>query len=272
MERPILSVFLFCSGLVMAATALAQDIFKDGFDEPIILLPTEITDFSATPSTVEEGQITTISWATQNADSCTASDLTGEFEGSVATSGSVELIFTTAGSYDLTLTCEGDLDPAIEVLTITVEEKVTTTNCDAPPFVGVIKQWSDFWEADFPGPISGDKTSAVARSGYMAIEFETGDFVDNGLLVSIGLTITTGTRFGAISECPGEFDVAPECDHSWGIGGGITWATDGKAGACALMPNTTYFFNITFTDGFDGDSSSCTSTQCKVRLQYTNRP
>lgn len=272
MERPLKSIILFCFGLLFATTTLAQDIFKDGFDEPIVLLPTEITDFSALPSTVEEGQITTVSWATENADSCTASDTLGEFDGPVATSGSVDLIFATAGSYDLTLTCEGDLDPAIAVLTITVEEKTNTTNCDTPPFVGVLKQWSDFWGTDFPGPISGDEISAVVRTGYMAIEFDTGDIVDSGLFVSIGLTITTGTRFGAVSECPGEFDVAPECDHSWGIGGGITWATDGTTGACTLKPNTTYFFNITFTDGFDPNSSTCTSSQCKVRMQYINRP
>ena len=274
MERPVISILLFCFSLVFATTALAQEIFKDGFDEPIVLLPTEITDFSALPSTVEEGQPTIISWATENADNCTATAPFDDFNGPVDTNGSVEIIIATAGSYDFTLTCEGDLDPANAMLTVTVEEKTTTTNCDAPPLTGVIKQWGEFWKEDFPGPGFEIVDTVVLKTGYVALEFNTGDVVDNALLVSVGNTLTVGLRTGTFSECPGDFDAAPECSYVWGLGGGITWATDGKDGACQLKPDTTYFFNLTFTDGFDSTSSTCESQvrsgDCWATLQHAN--
>ena len=275
MERPVISILLFCFSLVFATTALAQEIFKDGFDEPIVLLPTEITDFSALPSTVEEGQPTIISWATENADNCTATAPFDDFNGPVPTNGFVEIIIATAGSYDFTLTCEGDLDPDNAMLTVTVEEKTTTTNCEASPLTGVIKQWGEFWKEDFPGPGFEVVDTVVLKTGYVALEFNTGDVVDNALMVSVGNTFTAGIRTGTFSECPGDFDAAPECSHAWGLGGGITWATDDEDGACQLKPNTTYFFNLTFTDGFDSQSSTCesqvNSRECWATLQHVNR-
>ena len=275
MERAVLSVFLFCSGLVFATTALAQEIFKDGFDEPVVLLPTEITDFSALPSTVEEGQPTTISWTTENADNCTATAPFDDFNGPVATNGSVEIIIATAGSYDFTLTCEGELDPANAMLTVTVEEKTTTTNCDVAPLTGVIKQWSDFWEVNFPGPVFSTRNTVILKTGYVALEFDTADIVDSGYLESVGNTLTGGTRLGAISECPGDFNVADACEHSWGLGRGITWTTDPGIAGCSLKANTKYYFNVTFTDGIDPTSSTCESElqsgDCIATLQHVNQ-
>lgn len=276
MERLVLSTVLFCSSLMFAATTIAEEIIlKDGFDEPIVLLPTVIKTFLATPSTVEEGQLTTISWTTEDADFCTGTAPFDDFNGSVPTNGSVDLIIANAGSYDFTLTCHGDLDPAEQVMTIIVEEKTTTTNCDAPPLTGVIKQWGDFWKESFPGPGYENVDTVILRTGYMAIEFNTGDIVDNGLLVSVTTTLTRGIRTGTITECPGDFGAAPECSHAWGTGGGIEWATNGEDGACQLKPNTTYFFNITYTDGFDSQSSTCDSQvrtrECWTRLQHVNR-
>jgi hypothetical protein len=137
--------------------------------------------------------------------------------------------------------------------------------------IGETFPWTSFWDASFPGPVYGDEYGVVFRSGYLAVEFNTGDVVDHGLLVTVGTTLTSGTRLGSVSECAGDFDVEPECQHSWGIGGGITWATDGTPGACQLKPNTTYYFNVTFTDGVDLHSTTCDKSPCWARFQHVNR-
>ena len=108
------------------------------------------------------------------------------------------------------------------------------------------------------------------RYGYKAIKFNTGNVVDHGKLVTIETTTTDGVRLGAISQCPGDFDVPAECQHVWGIGGNITWATDGYSGGCQLEPNTDYYFNLTYTNGFDNSQSSCHSAPCVTKVQHVN--
>lgn len=232
-----------------------------------------ITSFTASPSTFEKGKSTTVSWATTNADSCAVSDTLGELNGAVATNDSAVLSIVDVGSYNFTLTCQGNSGPVSRVLTLTVKEPapVTTKTCPAATLSGVTKSWAGFWGVAFPQPGYSNVESSVARSGYMALKFDTADIIDNGLLVTVSTTKTSGVRLGTISECPGDFNVRPECDHVWGIGGGISWATNGKSGACQLKPNTTYYFNVTFTNGSDSSTSSCTSIQCVAKLQHVNR-
>ncbi len=232
-----------------------------------------ITSLSTSPSTITEGQSTTVSWATQNADSCAVSDSAGQLNGPVDVSGSSILTIVTAGSYSFTLTCQGASGPVSRTTTVIVNAPAPapTTTCDASKLSGVTKTWNSFWGVNFPKPGYANKNATLARSGYLALKFETGNIVDNGLLVTVGNTITSGVRTGAISECPGDFKVDKECDHVWGLGGGISWATNGKTGACQLKPNTTYYFNVTFTDGDDSRSSTCTTSSCISTFQHVNR-
>ena len=129
----------------------------------------------------------------------------------------------------------------------------------------------------FPGPIYYNVERTIRFNRYLAVEFNTANVFDAGLLVTVGNTKSGGTRLGAISECPGDFaSVADECNYSWGIGGGITWATDGTDLACALDPNKTYYFNLTFTDGSDPGATTCTTylgnpaLHCVTTIQYVN--
>ena len=251
---------LVCTGLAGPAIETLTIIVSD---EPV-----SITSFSASLNPVEQGQETTISWATLNATSCNATAPFDEFNGPVETSGSVVMTFATVGSFNFTLTCQGPSGPAIEVLTIVVEEAISVTECDPSPLTGKIDLWADLWGIEFPKPTSADVTPSVFRSGYLAIKFNTADTVGHGGFITIGVTQTDGVRTGVISECPGEFTVAPECYKRWGTSGGLGWATDGTAGACQLKPATTYYFNLTFTNGFDPSTSTCTTFRCESRIHY----
>lgn len=232
-----------------------------------------ISSFVASPSTFEEGGTTTLSWATQNASSCTASATPGVdgWTGTVATqSAGIQVTIDTAAVYALTLTCDGDAGPAISTSVVTVNQ-VGIDNCAEPALVGNTEEWFDFWNQSFPKPVYDNKYLTITRYGYHAIKFNTGNILSNGRITTIETTITDGVRLGAISECPGDFDVEPECDHVWGISGGINWTTVGKVGSCALEPNKDYYVNLTYTDGTNSSSTTCSSSPCVTTVQHINR-
>ncbi len=241
-----------------------------------------ITSFLATPATITEGQSTSLSWNTQNAASCTPT-VTPASNGAEAwaalsiglPSGSTNITISTAGSYTFTLTCVDTANgSAVRNAVVTVNTPAPPPvpgSCATPSLTGIDDTWLELWGFDFPQPGFATRDDNIPFSGYKSYQFNTGNVVDNGLLTEVANTQTSGLRRGAISECPGDFNVAPECDHAWGIGGGITWATDGKAGACQLQPNTTYYFNMTFTDGFDPNSSTCSGSPCRITIQHINR-
>ena len=240
--------------------------------------PTEsvsISGFSASTATITEGQSTTLSWTTLNASSCSASAGTGGWNTSSISipNGSKAITIATAGTYTFTLTCQDAAGgSAVKSISVKANPPSTTQACTTPALGGNVKSWSSFWLVSFPGPGSDSRYLTIPQTGYVAIKFDTGNIVDDGKMTTIETTITDGIRLGAFSECPGDFDVEPECDFVWGISGGIRWATNGRDGACQLKPNTTYYFNVTFTDGVNPSSTSCKSTtRCVTTLQHSNR-
>ena len=94
------------NGNLMITTSSAYTVTKDS-TVPTDPVAVSITSFSASPSSINEGQSTTVSWATQNADSCAVSDTADQLNGPVEINGSAVLTITTAGSYSFTLTCQG---------------------------------------------------------------------------------------------------------------------------------------------------------------------
>ena len=138
-----------------------------------------INSFAASPSTILEGQATSISWNTQNANTCTALGGTGGWaSASVVLSGSQSITIATAGSYVFTLECTGDSGTVQRQVGVTVNEPVTVPdNCNAPTLSGVTTEWSAFWNnVAFPGPIYANEYTDIPRRGYVAIQFNSGDF------------------------------------------------------------------------------------------------
>jgi hypothetical protein len=231
-----------------------------------------ITGFSASPTEINEGGSTTLSWTTLNASSCTASGGAGGWSGlSIAVpNGSANITIETAGNYTFTLTCSDVSGGQDAVSSLVIVNTEPFGLCDTPPLSGNIDSWKSFWLVDFPKPGYDNRYATIPRYGYYAIEFNTGNIVSNGKIYTVETTVTDGLRLGAISQCPGDFNVAPECDYVWGIGGGLAWATNGTPG-CQLAPNTTYYFNVTYTNGYNPAVSSCSSSPCITTIQHVNR-
>ncbi len=237
-----------------------------------------INSFTASPTAITEGQSTTLAWTTSNATSCTASGGSGGWAGSAITlpSSSKTVSIASAGSYTFTLACAGTNGPVSKSLLVTVTTVVVNPppqpgNCSNPALAGDIILWKALWGVDFPEPGYDTKTLPINRTGYSAVQFESGNIDDHGAIISLANTFTNGRRLGSISSCPGDFDVADECTHSWGSNGGIGWATDGSPGYCQMLPNTTYYMNFTFTDGFDPSTSRCNpGDNCIATIQHIN--
>ena len=245
-------------------------VFSDNFESPPILV--SLTSFTATPDMIDEGGTTTLSWSTVNAESCEATGGTTEWTENEITlpSGSTNVTIGTAGTYTFYLECQGpESDQQTSSATVTVND--VPQACDSVTLSGNIVNWSSFWSASFPDPVYENVSNIiVAQKGYLAIEFNTADFIDDGKISLLENPTTPGIRTGAYSECPGDFNVPSECKAVWGLGGGLRWSTNGSLDSCELNPDTTYYFNVTFTDGEDLNTSTCNNTPCRINVQHVN--
>jgi len=184
--------------------------------------------------------------------------------------GSTNVTIGSAGTYTFMLEClgaQGDQQTGSETVTV----NGVPQPCDYVPLAGNIVDWGTFWSVGFPGPVSENVTNwIIPQKGYMALEFNTADFIDDGKITLLENASTPGIRLGAFAECPGDFNVPAECKRTWGLGGGLRWATNGKSDSCELKPDTTYYFNVTFTDGEDLNTSDCGSSPCRINMQHSN--
>jgi hypothetical protein len=234
-----------------------------------------INSFSISPTETTLNGTVSINWSTTNAVSCTPSGGTAAWKATSISvpSGVRNLSMPIETSFVFTLTCDGDGSANTATRSATVDViSATPTACGSTPLAGSITAWTDFWQHSFPMPTYKNQFYTIPRFGYSALKFETGSIVDNGKITTIETTQTDGVRTGTISECPGDFtaSVPNSCRYLWGLGGGINWSTNNKSGACQLKPNTTYYFNITFTDGSNKNVSSCSRSPCVTELQHTN--
>jgi len=258
---------LTCSGAVSGDTATRSVVVNTTPADAV-----SISSFVASPASITVGGTTNLSWTTVNASSCTPTGGTAGWTSQQISlpTGSANLTIDNTGTYTFSLVCQGpsgDQKTATEVVTVTPEQQ----SCDQVTLAGNIVNWSSFWFTDFPGPVYENVTNwIIPQKGYLALEFDTGNINDDGKISALENSTTPGIRTGSISTCPGDFDVPADCYYQWGLGGGLRWATNGKSGACPLDANTTYYFNITFTDGVDLNSSTCGSTPCRINLQHTN--
>ena len=180
------------------------------------------------------------------------------------------------GNFTFGLTCfNGDLASATFNRAVAVNDLVPNpTNACVnyqSPLNGTTVLWNNFFSEDFPNPGYANEIATIPnRYGYYAIEFDTENFADTGSVMTIESTVTSGIRYGSISQCPGDYDVSPECQFVWGTGGNIIWSTENYNGACQLDANSTYYFNITFTDGFDPTETSCHNSKCVTKVRVYN--
>ncbi len=234
----------------------------------------DITTFNATPAKVVSGSdaVITLAWSTENAILCHGSGNWPNSTDLSLPSGTQQISLTNmTADISYTLTCAGEAQGDEVSRSAVVRVESAAANCENVSLKsGVSSRWGDIFRNDWPGPASQTVDTTVAETGYLAIKFDTGAVKDHGTLATIERPGTSGGRLGAVSRCAGDFDVPASCRFFWGFSGGIVWATDGRAGACQLDANTTYYWNVTFTDGVDPGTSSCAGTFCETSVRVSN--
>ncbi len=103
-----------------------------------------LVSFSLTPSTIETGDSTTLSWNSTNTTSCTAS---GNWSGTKATTGTEIITPSTAGTYTYTLACTGTDGTDTKSVTLTVSDPDPGTP-DPDPTVSLIATPSTITNGD----------------------------------------------------------------------------------------------------------------------------
>lgn len=230
-----------------------------------------VTSFTVSPTSAEKGAdvSVTLTWSSQNATLGCAGSANWPNSDALPDFGTRTFnVSNIDQATEYQLTCFGGFDEDARVVSINVTEPVAT--CDVTLTSRTVKTWDSIFNADWPAPSSGQMRISIPDYGYFAIGFQTGNVVDAGLLGNIEASGTVGGRLGALSEIPGCFDVADECQFFWGRSGGIIWDTQGTADRCQLKPNTIYYWNMTFTDGSDPASSSCIGSACDTYLRVVN--
>ena len=257
------------SGLGLADAGSTGLIFKNGFERDPTAVA--ISGFSASPDSILVTGSTTLSWLTENAASCTPSGGTGGWDltNIGLPDGNTLIEIFSAGDYEFVLDCtgiDGDTISASTNVLVSVEQ----TECTEPSLEGSVITWANLWGREFPLPTGAKEPLNLSYNGYKAIKFTTTSEDDRGLFATIPNVNANGAKFGAISECPGDFDVLDTCWEVWGTGS-LIWNTGADPqNDCALKKDTTYYFNLTFTNGDDPDSSTCDSSRCITTVQTIN--
>ena len=116
--------------------------------------PAPTLSFSVTPSSIDTGSASTLSWSAANATSCTAS---GGWSGSKATSGTQSTGALTANA-SYTLTCTGTGGSASKSAAVTVTAATATLAAKYPGDIGIGADPAVIWNENF----SESSVSAVA--------------------------------------------------------------------------------------------------------------
>ncbi len=151
-----------------------------------VLAAPQITNFSASPTSVTTGGSSTLSWTTANATSCTAS---GGWSGAKSTSGSQSTgVLGATTSY--TLTCSNTVGSTQSSTSVTFSSgvasspPVVTINA-ASPTVGVGGNAVLTWSA------TNSPTSCTASGGWSGAKAASGSGVSVGPLNTAGTTTLT---------------------------------------------------------------------------------
>lgn len=242
---------------------------------------------SSTSASVNQGTSVTVAWTVSQATSCSTlngntawtNTIVNVVGGNSASSVSIPVDFVGARTF--TLRCVNGAKTTTDSVSITgvSSDPDPQNSCPAEfssSLSGSTVSWRSTLGFDWPNPTYSEKVVSIPTAGYLAIEFSTGDNgnIDGGMK-TITNTSTDGIRYGAISRCPGDFseqlpDSLNKCTREWFIGGTLNWSTETSPASyeCKLQPNTTYYLNLTFTDGVSSASDSCVSTgSCRTTLR-----
>ncbi|KAA9130763.1 hypothetical protein F3N42_10335 [Marinihelvus fidelis] len=255
----------------------------NGEPEPPPVTDDIALDISAMPNTVVEGSNVTISWTSANVTSCTTRLGNAEWQSIdpvINGDGSAVIyIASTAGvpndpnpvTFRMRCVNEDTDEEIIKGTHVTVTPAETpAVSCDAPSLSKADSwSWNAFFHLDFPSS-NQRETLDIGRTTYSSIFWDTDNVQHSGAFTTTPPVQTpSGRRLVAISQCPGDFDVAPECKKLFSQGSSIQWSTEGGPG-CQLESNSRYYLNVTFTDGESSTASECTTPYCQTEILHVD--
>ena len=155
-----------------------------------------VTNFAATPTSLQVGQSTSLAWATSGATACTASGGTGSdgWTGTQATSSSGTSIgpIGTAGVYTYTLTCTGPGGPSTPSSVIVT---VSSGSSPPPPAIAAFSAAPTTIQAGESTTLSWStvNTTSCTASGGSGSDSWTGSEPTGSIATPIGPLNTAGT-------------------------------------------------------------------------------
>lgn len=237
-----------------------------------------------------------LSWAVNNATSCSASanPAVAGWSGTVSSPTTVTL--TATGTYTFSLSCTGaggTTAATPRTVTVAADNNPPPTACtNRPPVIGLTRQNAMVNNPRFPennefnfnasidltryNPILGTFPQAgqsayvfIDTNKYVAMEFSTSG-VANGVFggISWEQPATNGAPLWVmISECPGDFEWMNNgnCKVHSGISTLTWWVGTGAPGwVCKLDQNKTYYLNAVFANPGSYTDSSCRDSNGSV--------
>lgn len=261
-----------------------------------------VVNLSVAPTNPLAGSSVTLTWTSSNIQGgssfpCTPSGGAGTSWAGLGpqpannTSGvSVNIPSGTAPGTQIsfTLTCTGTNGSGQDTKTVTVQDP-SQPNCPGA-IPGLTRagpgSWQQVFGASFPEPRGANRQLDIARGTYVALEFNsrTATQINPPVTSTVDLNttefMTSGAALLSVSRCEGEFGA------QYGNQGSTLPARcrGGPSGVasmrvqyenigtdnCTLLPNTTYFFNITYgsQDAPGGGMPYCTGATnvCSMRV------
>jgi len=252
--------------------------------EPI---PVTITDVSltVTPTSVSQGQFATFEWNSRGAWDCQGflrDQASGALDTSTSWDDPESRLPSGTDNVSTSTLIPGDFLGEIvcrngpESVSASAAFTVTDPNPDTPQFcidqgrvppAGMVQDtniihnqpatntvnWAETWGQAFP---DGNQRKVVVEPDmYVALAFNTGS-VTPGTTVrpqfsdpQFSASVAGGDKIVSISECPGDFgpQADPGCRLTLG-GGAFTFKIGGDDAFCNLQNDTTYFFNVLYTN------------------------
>ena len=227
-----------------------------------------ISSFTISPNVADKGSNVnlTFSWASTN----TSGGCYGSWPNSddLPSTGTDTLSISNIQSgVNFTLICANLHDEVTATAALTVNEPAPT--CDVGLTSKRERSWTSIFGSVWPGPDARQTRVDVPDTGYYSVRFDTGSTVDTGAVTTFEASGTAGGRITAISEISGCFDVDSTC-KTGGRVSAMQWNTTDSGSGCKLKANTTYYWNITFTNGYTPGTSSCLGTFCETYLRVIN--
>ncbi len=200
---------------------------------------------SASPTSVSSGEMSTLTWSSSNADSCSAS---GAWSG-VRPSGGTEDVGPLSADSEFTLTCTGTGADAVSSTTITVTAAPTAPSLTFAASPAVVSQGASSvltWSTT-------NADSCTASGDWSGVKSTSGSEATANLMSSASFSLNCSGPGGSVSR-------TVSVDVTASTGDGIFGAVDSSL-INRTGTNLVYLYQGSVTpDDFDGDSGDPIAT------------